>query len=109
MQKTLTFNELLAIISQRIADGKKDSYCYEIAENGVEKICRKIGEEAVEVLIAAFIAERENDKKSHEELVGEICDLFFHTLILMAQKNVTMEEILQEFAKRNNKNDARKN
>jgi len=99
----LKFEELLEIIEKRIASGDKNSYCAKLAEKGAEKICRKIGEEAVEVLIAAFVAERQNDAKSREELVGEICDLFFHTLILMAQKGVKMEEILQEFKKRNDK------
>ncbi len=99
----LKFEELLAIIEARIAANEENSYCAKLAKNGAEKICRKIGEEAVEVLIAAFVAERQNDAKSREELVGEICDLFFHTLILMAQKGVKMEEILQEFKKRNDK------
>ncbi len=99
----LKFEELLAIIEARIAANEENSYCAELAKKGAEKICRKIGEEAVEVLIAAFVAERQNDTKSREELIGEICDLFFHTLILMAQKGIKMEEIMQEFKKRNDK------
>ena len=103
MEKLISFDELLKIINQKISTKEDGSYCHLIASQGVEKMARKIGEEAVEVLIAAFVDEKKSDKKSREELIGEICDLFFHTLILMAAKDIKMEEILQEFTKRNKK------
>ncbi len=103
MEKLISFDELLGVINKKIAAKENDSYSYLIASQGVEKMARKIGEEAVEVLIASFVDEKKNDKKSREELVGEICDLFFHTLILMGSKGIKMEEILQELTKRNNK------
>lgn len=103
MEKLISFDELLKIINEKISAKESDSYSYLIASQGVEKMARKIGEEAVEVLIASFVDDKKNDKKSHEELIGEICDLFFHTLILMAAQGIKMEEILQEFTKRNHK------
>ncbi len=97
----LNFEQLFAIVKAKIASKENGSYTYEIAAKGVEKMTRKIGEEALEVVIAAFLREKLGDKKSHDELVGELCDLFFHSFILMAAEGVELEEILQEFARRN--------
>ena len=47
--------------------------------------------------------EKNHSKKTHEELVGELCDLFYHSLVLMVERGVELEEISQEFARRNNK------
>ncbi len=99
----LSFDDLAEIVKRKIASKEKGSYSYEIAKQGVEKITRKIGEEALEVVIAAFLNQQKSSKKLHQELVGELCDLFYHSMILMAAQGVEMQEILQEFTKRNNK------
>ncbi len=99
----LTFEQLQAIIRKKITSQEKGSYSNSLIEDGLEKITRKIGEEAIEVVIAAFINQKKHDNKSREELIGEICDLFYHTLILMAAEDIKLETIFAEFAKRNNK------
>ncbi|MSP33441.1 MAG: phosphoribosyl-ATP diphosphatase [Rickettsiales bacterium] len=103
-KQTLSFEELFAIVKHKIATKEKDSYSHTIAVQGVEKITRKVGEEALEVVIAAFLNDKNPSKKLHEELVGELCDLFYHSLILMAAQGIEIDEILQEFERRNNKN-----
>lgn len=99
----LSFEQLFAIIKQKISSKEKGSYSNSLVEAGLERIARKVGEEALEVVIASFVNQKNHDQKSHEELVGELCDLFYHSLILMASQNVSLEEIKQEFSKRNSK------
>ncbi len=90
----------LEIMYQTILDRKENpqegSYTAYLFEKGEEKILKKVGEEATEVVIASLT----NNK---EELVGEINDLLYHVLVLMAQKGVTLEEVNAEIAKRNQK------
>ncbi len=101
--KILQFSELFSIVKEKIASKEQGSYSYELMQKGLERITRKVGEEALEVVIAAFLHEKHNSEKTREELVGELCDLFYHSLILMASQGIEFEEILQEFARRNNK------
>ena len=103
MKTQLSFAELFAIIQEKIANQEVGSYSSTLALEGIPKITRKIGEEAIEVVIAAFLNDKNNDEKSREELIGEVCDLFYHTLILLAAKGINLDLILQEFARRNNK------
>ena len=102
-KENFSLAELFEIVQNKIKNNESNSYSAEIAAAGLEKITRKVGEEALEVVIAAFMKERDPSTKRHEELVGEICDLFFHTIILMAASNVGFEEILAELNRRNQK------
>ena len=61
--------------------------------DGLEAILKKINEEAFETIIAA----RQGNNK---ELVHEVADLWFHTLVLMAHKNLSAEDILNELSRR---------
>jgi phosphoribosyl-ATP pyrophosphohydrolase len=97
----LSLEELFALIKKKISAKEKNSYSYELAKGGVEKITRKIGEEALEVVIAAFIHDKKKSKKTREELVGEVCDLFYHSLVLLAERGIELDEILSELSKRN--------
>jgi phosphoribosyl-ATP pyrophosphohydrolase len=99
----LTLEDLFATIQDKIARKEKNSYSYELAQKGVEKITRKIGEEAIEVVIAAFINDRKSSKKTRDELIGEVCDLFYHSLVLLAAQDIEYSEILKELNKRNSK------
>lgn len=72
-----------------------------MAKNGIEKITRKIGEEALEVVIGAFVNEKNKTEKTKNELVGEVCDLFYHTLVLLAAEGIELSDIFAEFKKRN--------
>ena len=96
----LTFDELFALIKKKISTKEKNSYTYELAKAGVEKITRKVGEEALEVVIAAFINDKKSSKKTREELVGEVCDLFYHSLVLLASQKIELDEVSAELSKR---------
>ena len=77
-------NRVLQIIHQRIASGKPDSsYVASIVQKGEDKILRKIGEEATEVVLAAKGQDR-------VALVHELTDLWFHCLVLMAEKEISL-------------------
>lgn len=101
MSKTLSLDELFSLIKNKIATKEKNSYTFEIAKGGAEKITRKFGEEALEVVIAAFMNEQKNNKETRQDLIGEVSDLFYHTLVLLASQNIELDEILQELNKRN--------
>lgn len=103
MTEKLTLEKLSEIVKDKVKKQEKNSYSAEIALQGLEKINRKIGEEALEVVIAAFMNEKNNNEKTRQELIGEICDLYYHSLILLAYSNIEFDEILQELTKRNNK------
>lgn len=73
-------------IEDRDNNPKENSYTNYLLNEGTDKICKKIGEEATETVIAA-----KNDIK--EELVGEIGDLVYHTLVLMYNKQVSIDDV----------------
>ena len=85
--------ELLRIIDNRYAFPKADSYVNKLRERGVNKIAQKVGEEAVETVIAA-LAEEEVD------FVNEASDLVFHLLVLLREKNVPLEVIARNLEHR---------
>ncbi len=110
MKNQLNLTDLLTIIQQRISSQDEGSYVKNLHNQGVEKIAQKIGEEAVEVVIASLLLNnnlpitQNSSPKLKQDLINEFCDLFFHSLILMAQNNITLEEIYSEFYQRNIKN-----
>jgi len=107
-KKQFSLEELSTLIKTKIRTKEKNSYSARLAAEGVEKITRKIGEEALEVVIAAFINDKNPNKKNRQELVGEVCDLFFHTLVLLSATDIDLEEILAELNKRNQKKPQKK-
>lgn len=74
----------------------KDSYVASLFGAGEDRIIQKVGEEATEVIIAV-------KNGSKERLISEVADLFFHLLVLMAQKNLTLPMIYAELEKRRKK------
>ena len=102
-QNQLTLDALFEVVKSKINSQEEGSYSFELFKKGVEKITRKIGEEALEVVIAAFVHQQKNEQKTREELVGEVCDLFYHTLVLLASQQIEFNEILAELNKRNHK------
>jgi len=92
------FNVLTDVYSQiedRAVNPKENSYTNYLLDKGVDKICKKIGEEAAETIIAA-----KNDDK--EGLIEEISDLVYHSLVLMFTQGVTMRDITSKLAERRN-------
>lgn len=85
--------ELERVVSDRKANPVEGSYTAYLFGRGVDKIAQKVGEEAVEVVIAS-----KNEDK--EELVGEIADLTYHLLVLMQEKGVRLEDVCTELKRR---------
>jgi phosphoribosyl-ATP pyrophosphohydrolase len=90
-------NAILKKLTETLEARKKDdptkSYTASLYRDGLEAILKKVNEEAFETIIAA----RQGDDK---ELIHEVADLWFHTLVLMAHKNLSAEDILNELARR---------
>ncbi len=89
--------EILTMLYDLIADRKTNplagSYTNYLFEKGVDKICKKIGEEAAETIIAA-----KNDDPA--ELIYEASDLIYHLLVLLNNQNVDLESLFHELTKR---------
>lgn len=100
-QNQLTLEELFALIKQKISNKEQGSYSYELSKKGGELLTRKVGEEALEVVIATFLHEKNSNQKTRQDLIGEICDLLFHSFVLSAAQKIEFEEILEELTKRN--------
>ena len=89
--------ETLARLEATIADRRRadpdTSYVASLAARGLPVIARKFGEEAVEAVVAALAEDR-------KELVGEAADVLFHLLVMLAEKNVTLSEVMAELDRR---------
>ena len=83
---------LMDLIKGRKSEPVEGSYTSYLFAKGLDKILKKIGEESSEVIIAA-----KNDKK---EAIYEISDLIYHMLVLMAEMNIDIKDILRELASR---------
>lgn len=87
------FHELYDLIEDRKVHPVEKSYTNYLFEQGIDKICKKVGEEASETIIAA-------KNSDNEELIGEISDLFYNVYVLMANQNITVEDIEKKLGER---------
>lgn len=87
------FEDVMAVILDRRANPKEGSYTNYLFDKGIDKILKKLGEEATEIVIAA-------KNPNPNEIKYEICDFLYHMMVLMAEKDVTWAEITEELAKR---------
>lgn len=87
------FDLLYERILKRKEEPMDGSYTNYLFEKGIDKILKKVGEEASEVIIAA-----KNDDKA--EIIYEASDLMYHLLVLLAEKNISFDEIRDELYKR---------
>jgi phosphoribosyl-ATP pyrophosphohydrolase/phosphoribosyl-AMP cyclohydrolase len=85
--------EVYDVITDRKQNPKEGSYTNYLFDKGIDKICKKVGEEAAEVIIGA-----KNDNKA--EIQYEIADLLYHLTVLMVDKGLTWEDICTELQKR---------
>jgi phosphoribosyl-ATP pyrophosphohydrolase/phosphoribosyl-AMP cyclohydrolase len=84
---------LEAVVQDRKANPKPGSYTCQLLDAGLPRILKKVGEEAVEVLIAA---QSEGDQR----LVSELADLTYHALVLLAASDLAWSDVEQELARR---------
>lgn len=87
------FEEVFSVIEDRKVHPKEGSYTNYLFEKGIDKILKKLGEEATEIVIAA-------KNPNPNEIKYEIADFLYHMMVLMAEKGVTWEEITTELANR---------
>ncbi len=88
-----TLSRLAETIAMRRGADPETSWVARLNARGVPVIARKLGEEAVETVIAALSGSR-------EELVGEAADVLFHLLVLLDAKGVPLAEVLAELERR---------
>lgn len=91
--KEFSLSSLVKLIEGRKINKTEGSYTTYLFEKGLDKILKKVGEECTEVIIAA----KANDKK---ETIYEIADLCYHTLVLMIEQGISLEDIHKELASR---------
>jgi len=93
--------ELYKVIKSRKEANPKESYVAQLNKKGVKKIAKKLGEEAVEVVIDAMrLDEKPKSAKRRESLKEEYADLMFHMLVLMAHQDIEPQEIFSILEKR---------
>ena len=85
--------KLVEVIKQREIDMPEGAYTTYLFEKGIDKICKKVGEEATEVVIGA----KNRDK---EEVKWESADLLYHLLVLLQEQKVDLYEVLDVLQKR---------
>ncbi|HVX78374.1 MAG TPA: phosphoribosyl-ATP diphosphatase [Bradyrhizobium sp.] len=88
-----TIHDLAAIVDARAASGGEASYTRKLLDKGPAHCAKKLGEEAVETIIAAV----EDDR---EHLIAESADLLFHFLVLLKSRGVRLEEVEAALAQR---------
>lgn len=90
----MKLEELYSIISQRKKELPEDSYVASLFRKGEDAILQKIGEEAIEVIIAA-------KNKNKQQIIYEVADLWFHLFVLLVANNISIKDIDEELEKRN--------
>ncbi len=85
-------NSLEALIRDRKEHPAKGSYTNSLFEKGLPEIIRKVGEEAVEVMVSTL--------ESRERTVSESADLVYHLLVLLVEQDLTLQEVVRELESR---------
>lgn len=86
-------NDLFEVIESRKRERPQGSYTTELLSGGEDKILKKVGEEAMEVILAA-------KGQGKERLIEETADLFYHVLVMLAYKDLTLEAVEAELRRR---------
>lgn len=93
MQNINFLNELENIIHQRLDEQPDSSYTAGLVASGSKRVAQKVGEEAVELALAAVAGER-------DEQISEAADLLFHTLVLLNSQGIRLADVVAELAAR---------
>jgi len=88
-------NQLNELIKERKRDLPENSYTTSLFKEGADRIIQKVGEEAIETVIAA---------KNHDkvEIVNEVSDLIYHLLVMLVDQGIELDEIINKLIKRHN-------
>ena len=94
--KNETLEALYAVVASRKKQPEEGSYTCYLFEKGLDKILKKVGEESAETIIAA-------KNQNNEELKNEICDLLYHLIVLMNERELPLEDVMGELEARSQK------
>jgi len=86
-------DELTAVLRQRQANPVADSYTSQLLAAGEDEIVKKIGEEAIELILAA-------KGQGNQRLIEEMADLVYHALVLLVSRDLSWQDITGELVKR---------
>ena len=86
-------SSLEAILEQRKSESAKDSYVASLYNQGTDQILKKIAEESAEVIMAA-------KSEGNDKIIHEVADLWFHVLVLLRHKNISVSDIETELVNR---------
>lgn len=88
-----TLSDLEKIIEERIAASSEESYTARLIEKGITISSKKLGEEAVETIIAA-------NRGDKEEIIKESADLLYHLLVVLRATNISVADVMAELEAR---------
>lgn len=89
----MTLDELFEIIEDRKNHPQPGSYTQQLMQKGEDSILQKVGEEAVEVLLAA-------KGQGDQRVIEEVSDLFYHTLVLLSSRGQSLQDVQAELQQR---------
>ena len=89
-------NKLFEIIVDRKQNPVEKSYTNELLNSGYDRTAQKVGEEAVELIIAA-------GSQGHQRIIEESADLVYHLFVLMVQHDISLSDLENELEKRDMK------
>lgn len=92
-----TLTKLAQIIEERKNSDPSTSYVALLQKSGLNKILEKVGEEAIETILAARDIQQGDDKS---KLISETADLWFHTLVMLSKLELSPQEVLDELERR---------
>ena len=92
-------DELTEILKQRKIASSEESYVANLHAQGINKILEKVGEEAIETIIAAKDHDQEVDQ-SRKAVIHETADLWFHTMVMLSHLDLEPNKVLEELEKR---------
>lgn len=81
-----SMERLYEVVKQRQIEPQENSYTCYLFEQGLDKICKKIGEESAETIIAA-------KNGVQEETVGEVCDLIYHLMVMLVDQGIPLSAV----------------
>jgi phosphoribosyl-ATP pyrophosphohydrolase/phosphoribosyl-AMP cyclohydrolase len=93
MSTTAFLQELEGVIRQRLSDAPAGSYTVRLASQGVLKVAQKVGEEGVELALAAAAQDA-------ARVTSEAADLVYHLLLLLAMRELTLADVVAELEQR---------
>jgi phosphoribosyl-ATP pyrophosphohydrolase len=97
MNNSEILTQLTDILQQRKQAAPESSYVASLYAKGLDAILKKVGEEATETVMAAKDVANGGEK---DKLICEVADLWFHTMILLADQELTADDVLAELARR---------